>query len=163
LRAVLDEILEVEFLGDEDTGYPTGGFLAWAFERLGVTDPDRVVHLFGGAVKRGITVDIRPETNPTHCCDAAHTPIESDSVEWVMSDPPVSELFNQAFYGIPTKVPTEFEIMKEARRILKVGGCFGMIQPAVPEDIPGLVREKTYAFTTGAPRFVCGWHLLRRV
>jgi hypothetical protein len=163
VRAVLEEILDVEFLGDEDTGYPTGGFLAWAYERLGVTEPDQVVHLFGGGLKRGVTVDLRPEMNPTYCCDAAHTPIDTGSVDWVMSDPPTSELWNAALYGIPSKLPTELELLTEVRRILKVGGCFGMLQPTVPENIPGLVREKTYAITTGAPRFVCGWHLLRRV
>lgn len=162
MRQEVEEIVEAEFLGDDDTGYPTGGFLEWAFDTMGVTDPDRVLHLFGGGVKRGITVDLRPETNPTYCCDVRNVPLPDGSVDWIMADGPITELFNTVLYGLPSKLPDEKEVSQEVRRLLRVGGRYGTLHPIVPEDIEGLVREKTYAVVMGPGRFVCGWHLMRR-
>lgn len=161
-RAVMERVIEAEFLDDEPTGY-AHGFLQWAFDRLGVTDPDKVLHLFSGGVKRGVTVDLRPETNPTVCCDAAHTPLDEASFQWIMADPPPNDLFNSVLYGLPSRLPSEQELLKEVKRLLVPGGVLGILQPTVPEDIPGLKLEKTYAVITGPSRFVCGWHVMRRV
>jgi hypothetical protein len=162
-RVELEDIVEAEFLGDEVAGYPTGGFLDWAFEKMGVTDPDRVLHLFSGGLKRGITVDLRPSTNPTVCCDAAHTPFEDASFDWIMADSPITDLLNTVLYGLPNSLPDEGELRSEVRRLLRPGGCYGFFNPIVPVDMEGLVREKTYAVVTGPGRIVAGWHLMRRV
>jgi SAM-dependent methyltransferase len=162
-RVRFTEAMEASYLGPCPSGYPTGGFLDFAFGTLGVTDPEKVLHFFGGGVRGGVTVDIRPETNPTVCCDVTHTPFEDASFDWIMADGPITNLFNMLLYGIPTKVPDEKDVLAEARRLLRPGGAFGTLHPIVPEDIEGLVREKSYAVITEPGRMVCGWHVMRRV
>jgi len=162
-RVRFTEAMEAEYLGPCPSGYPVGGFLEFAFNTLGVTDPDKVLHFFGGGVKRGITVDIRPETNPTVCCDVTKTPFEDASFDWIMADGPVSHIYNMLLYGIPANAPDEKKVLTEAKRLLRKGGMFGTLHPIVPEDVGGLVREKTYAVITEPGRMVCGWHVMRRV
>jgi hypothetical protein len=157
----MDSIREVDFLGDCVGGYAQG-FLDFAFETLGVTDPDRVLHLFGGGLKRGITVDIRPDMNPTYCCDVRSIPLENGTQDWIMADPPLSDFLNSALYGIDDKNPTELELMLVARRLLKIGGAFGVLHFIVPPSIDGLTLEKTYAVIHEPGRCVAGWHVMRR-
>ena len=162
-RVRFTEAMEAEYLGPCPSGYPVGGFLGFAFETLGVTDPAQVLHFFGGGVRGGITVDLRPETNPTVCCDVRHTPFEDASFDWIMADGPVTPLFNMYLYGIPNGFPDEKDVILEAKRLLRVGGAYGTLTPIVPEDVDGLVREKSYAVITEPGRMVCGWHVMRRV
>ena len=81
----------------EDFGvFPDGGgypirFLDSAYEWLGVTNPDLVLHLCSGSMRRGIRVDVRPEMAPDVVCDARRTPFDDESFDWIMIDPPYSE------------------------------------------------------------------------
>jgi len=161
-RVRFTEAMEAEYLGPCPSGYPSGGFLDFAFQTLGVTDPTKVLHFFGGGVKGGITVDLRAETNPTVCCDVTKTPFEDASFDWIMADGPITNLFNTILYGLPNNLPDEAAVLAEAKRLLRLGGTFGTLHPIVPEDIDGMTREKTYAVITEPGRMVCGWHVMRR-
>lgn len=162
VRVRFTEAMEVEYLGPYPYGYPVGGFLDFAFGTLGVTDPSQVLHFFSGGVRGGVTVDIRPEVNPRVCCDVTHTPFGDGSFDWIMADGPVTPLFNRYLYGVRGNFPEEGAVHAEARRLLRMGGAFGTLSPIIPEDIEGLVREKTYGVVTEPGHMVCGWHVMRR-
>lgn len=139
----------------EDFGpFPDGGgyplrFLERAYALLGVTDPDRVLHLCSGSVRRGVTVDVRPEVNPTVVADARHTPFPDASFRWVLTDPPYSEEYARNLYGTEAHYPEPGAIMAEAARLLEPGGRVGMLHFEVPMIRRPLRLVGVWGVTTG--------------
>ena len=122
----------------EDFGpFPDGGgyplrFLSRAYDWLGVEDPDAVLHLCSGSVNRGITVDIRPEMDPTVVADARHTPFPDASFRWILCDPPYSEEYAKNLYGTAAHYPKPGQLVKEMARLLVPGGRCGLLHFQVP-------------------------------
>lgn len=122
----------------EDFGeFPDGGgyplrFLANAYDWLGVTNPDLVLHLCSGSMLRGVRVDIRPEMNPDVVCDARNTPFPDESFDWIMIDPPYSREYARNLYGTENNYPKPGQLMKEASRLLRPGGRVGLLHFTVP-------------------------------
>jgi len=139
----------------EDFGYfPDGGgyplrFLTKAYQWLGVTDPDLVLHLCSGSMQRGITVDIRPEMNPDVVCDARNTPFDDESFDWIMIDPPYSEEYAGNLYGTAEHYPKPGQLLKEASRLLRPGGRVGLLHFQVPMFRHPLRLVEVRGITTG--------------
>jgi len=112
-------------------GYPKT-FLKHAFATLGVDDPDHVVHLCSGSMLTGIRVDVRPEMKADYVEDCRHTSLPSGRFRYVMADPPYSEDYANSLYRTRDSYPTPYEIMKEACRLLVVGGRFGILHFQIP-------------------------------
>jgi len=139
----------------EDFGpFPDGGwyplrFLGRAYEWLGVTNPDLVLHLCAGSMQRGITVDIRPEMNPDVVCDARATPFDDESFDWIMIDPPYSEEYARNLYGTEKHYPKPGQLMREASRLLRPGGMVGLLHFQVPMVRKPLKIVEVRGITTG--------------
>jgi SAM-dependent methyltransferase len=139
----------------EDFGvFPDGGgyplrFLDSAYEWLGVTNKDLVLHLCSGSMKRGIRVDVRPEMNPDVVCDARNTPFEDETFDWIMCDPPYSEEYARNLYGTEKHYPKPGQLLREATRLLKPGGRVGLLHFQVPMVRKPLHIIEVRGITTG--------------
>lgn len=143
--------LEAEHFGamEPNGGFPAG-FLDFAYEKMGVTDPDRVLHLCAGTLRRGVRVDLRPETSPTYLCDARHTPFSPNSFDWVLSDPPPFPAYTRDVYGLDaSEHPLADEILLEARRVLRKGGKACVLVPYEPTTPEGMERTSVHALLLG--------------
>jgi SAM-dependent methyltransferase len=129
-------------------GYPIG-FVEHAYEWLGVTNPDLVLHLCSGSMRRGIRVDIRPEMEPDVVCDARSTPFDDESFDWIMIDPPYSEEYARNLYGTEKHYPKPGQLMKEASRLLRPGGKVGILHFQVPMVRKPLKIVEVRGITTG--------------
>jgi hypothetical protein len=153
----------------EDFGaFPDGGgyplrFLKRAYDLLGVTDPDKVLHLCSGSMRRGVRVDIRPETNPTVCCDARHTPFADGAFRWVMIDPPYSEDYATNLYGTGAAYPSPASLLKEACRALEPGGSVGFLHFQVPMFRKPLRLRTVMGVTTGLGYAIRAFTVLDKV
>lgn len=155
---------EAEMYDDfpEGGGYPKG-FLTRAFTLMGVDDPDEVLHVCSGSVKVGITVDIRPEKNPTIVADARSIPLPDDSFQWILADPPYTEDHADNLYGTGSVYPSPHIVAQECIRILRPGGFFGFMHPMVPKvKRPGRLL-KVYTITQGMGYNVRAWSLFTKV
>lgn len=143
-------------------GYPSD-FLEWANRTLGVTDSSRVLHMCSGGVKTGITVDIRPELEPTIVADARAIPLPDASVEWIMADPPYTSLFHRELYsGSPDSFPRPSALLREAGRLLVPGGRFGILHYMVPMPIRPLSFVRTYGVSYGFNFTIRAWSVYRK-
>ena len=143
-------VLEASHFGpmEQNGGYPRG-LLDWLYPLMGVEDPDSVVHLCSGSIKRGVTVDIRPEMEPRIVSDCRDTKITANTVRWVVADPPPMPIYNEIIYGIPSKFPKSEEILTEAHRILVPGGKVAILCFAQPDAGPGYRLIGIYALLLG--------------
>ncbi len=132
----------------EGGGYPLR-FLKRAYEWLTVEDPDAVLHLCSGSVNRGITVDIRSETNPTIVADARDVPLPDESFRWIMIDPPYSKEYAENLYGTGGHYPKPGQLMREATRLLVPGGMVGLLHFQVPMIRRPLRMVEVRGITTG--------------
>ena len=147
--------------------FPDGGgfpkrFLKKAFQTLGVTDPDKVLHLCSGSVKKGITVDIRPEMKPTIIADCRNVPLPSNSVNWIIADPPYSKDYATNLYKTGKDYPKPGEILKEASRLLKKGGRVGILHFQVPMFRKPLKLLGVYGITTGLGYAIRAWSVYEK-
>lgn len=143
-------------------GYPKR-FLERAFETLGVTDPEAVLHLCSGSMRSGITVDIRPETSPKIVADCRAVPLPDESVRWIMADPPYAESYAENLYGTGKSYPKPGEILKESARLLVPGGRVGLLHFMVPMVRRPLRLLGVYGVTTGSGYAIRAWSVFEKV
>lgn len=143
-------------------GYPIG-FLERAYETLGVVDPAKVLHLCSGSMKVGVTVDIRPEVDPTIVADCRSVPLPAGTVDWIMADPPYSRDYAANLYGTADAYPLPGEILREASRLLRPGGRVGLLHFQVPmyRGLP-LRLVKVYGVSTGIGFAIRAWTVFER-
>lgn len=127
-------------------GYPLG-FLEFAYDRLGVTDVDQVLHVCSGSMREGVCVDIRAEMAPIVVGDGTRLPIRSRSFRWVLVDPPYSELLARRHFE--TLYPRPKRLLMEVARVLQPGGVAGFLHYDVPHAPPGLERTEIHAVYLG--------------
>ena len=139
-----------------DGGYPSN-FLPYAYETMGVRDPSKVLHLFSGGVRVGITVDIRPECNPTIVADALHVPLEDESFDFIMADPPYGRSYAEHLYGTGKHFPRPSHILREASRLLRPGGRFGLLHYIVPKARHGLQQLGVWGVYIGPDFAIRAW------
>lgn len=142
-------------------GYPKN-FLIRAFETLGVTDPDKVLHLCSGSMRSGCTVDIRAEVGPDIIADCRDVPLPDESVDWIMSDPPYSKEYANNLYGTGDSYPLPGQILKESCRLLKPGGRVGILHFQVPMSRKPLRLVGVWGITTGAGYNIRAWSVFEK-
>lgn len=142
-------------------GYPKG-FMKKAFDTLGVDDPNSVLHLCSGSVKIGTTVDIRRELNPTIVSDCRNVPLPDGSFKYIMADPPYSHDYAQNLYGTGKAYPKPGEILREASRLLSVGGRVGILHFIVPIVRKPLKLIGVWGITTGCGYAIRAWSVFEK-
>ena len=142
-------------------GYPKG-FLEWAYRTMRVSNTNRVLHMCSGSVQTGIRVDIRPELNPDIVADCRHIPLPDESFGWILADPPYSEDYATNLYGTGDHYPLPGQIAREACRLLKPGGLFGLLHFQVPMIRKPLEIVGVYGVTTGSGYAIRAWTLCRK-
>lgn len=142
-------------------GYPKG-FLEWAYKIMGVTDASEVLHLCSGSVLTGVRVDIRPERRPDIVADCRNVPLPDESFKWILADPPYSEDYATNLYGTGEHYPKPGEIAREASRLLKPGGYFGLMHFQVPMLRKPMQLCEVFGITTGAGYAIRAWTLARK-
>lgn len=146
----------------EGGGYPIG-FLRLAYETLGVTDPDQVLHLCSGSMRRGVRVDIRPECEPDIVADCRAVPLPDESFDWIMADPPYAEDYARNLYGTEKHYPKPGQILKEAARLLRPGGRVGLLHFIVPMVRRPLRLVEVRGITTGSGYAIRAWSVCEKV
>ena len=152
----------------EGGGYPNG-FVEWAFDEMdsiagpNVLIPENVLHLCSGSMRIGVTVDIRPEKEPSIVADCRNVPLPDESFDFIMADPPYSEDYATNLYGTGEHYPKPGQILKEACRLLRPGGLVGLLHFQVPMSRKPLKLVKVYGVTTGAGYAIRAWSLFRKV
>lgn len=146
----------------EGGGYPKG-FLEWAYSLMGVDDPGRVLHLCSGSVKTGVRVDIRPEKNPDIVADCTNVPLPDESFDFILADPPYSKEWAKNLYGTDENYPLPGRITKEACRLLKPGGMFGLLHFQVPVWRKPLKLVQVYGITQGSGYAIRAWSLFKKI
>lgn len=157
-------VLEATHYGpmEPNGGYPRG-FLDWLYPAMGVEEPDQVIHLCSGSIRRGVRVDIRPEMDPTILADCRNTGIAANSVKWIVADPPPMPIYNELIYGIPSAFPKSEEILAEAARILIPGGRVAILCFVKPQEPFKLALTGTYAVMVAEPLVIRGLFIYEKV
>jgi hypothetical protein len=97
-------------------------------------DRARTLHLFAGMVDLaqipGDTLDIRPELNPTYCCDAETCEgVDLSQYDFVLADPPYSDKDTE-IYG--TKPLSRSKVLKTLAYGLPVGAYICWVDEVTP-------------------------------
>jgi hypothetical protein len=111
------------------------GFLKWIKE-MGWWG-DKRAYLCAGTPEDddSIRVDVRPEVNPTHLEDATSTSIPSESVDWVIIDPPYTKDLAKEYYNTEKHYHGINLFTKEAERICKPGGLILTLSYEIPKRV----------------------------
>lgn len=147
-------------------GYPHE-FLKWAYRTMARVsgrkcDPDKVLHLCSGSMERGVTVDIRPETNPNIVADCRDTGLADESFDFILADPPYSKEYAKNLYGTEASYPAPSHIVREACRLLKPGGCLGLLHFTVPIFKRPMRLVNVFGISTGCGYNIRAWTLLQK-
>ena len=133
---------DVWALGPSSTGYP-GAFPRglipkikrkwWGSKRL---------WLFSGTFEDidGITVDIKKELKPLVIANCEILPFKSNSLDFVMADPPYSKEESLNLYNLP--YVNIIKTLNEMIRVCKPGGYILFLHRLVPQVFPGLRLSK---------------------
>lgn len=129
-------------LGPPNTGYPGAfpkGLITkikrkwWGQKRL---------WLFSGTFKdtTGITVDIKKEVKPLVLANCEYLPFKTNSLDFVMADPPYSKEESMDLYNLP--YVNVIKTINEMIRVSKPGGYILFLHRLVPSIFPGLNLSK---------------------
>ena len=136
------------FHGSECNGAFPKNFLKWV-EKQGWIGKERCYLCSGNIVdNEAIRVDIRQETNPTHCEDATKTSLKTESFDWVMIDPPYSQELAQKLYKTGEYFKSINEFIKEASRITKKDGLILTLSYEVPKTNKELELKAVWGIYT---------------
>lgn len=83
-----------------------------------------------------VRVDIKPEVNPTHLEDAAHTSLPNDAFDCVIIDPPYTRELAESLYGTGKNFYRISTFTAEGVRIAKPGGLIVSLSYEVPKWPP---------------------------
>ena len=99
----------------------------WGSERL---------WMFSGGFKdpAGTTVDINPKVRPDVVADCESLPFDDESFDFVMLDPPYSELEARQLYNLD--YCNIFKVINEAARVTQPGGCMAVLHRLAPWFAP---------------------------
>ena len=141
-------------------GYPKR-FVEWALAEMNA-DPAGVLHLCSGSMRTGIRVDVRAAMQPDVVADCRRTPFPDESFDWIMADPPYAEDYARNLYGTEKSYPKPGEIAREAARLLRPGGRFGLLHFMVPMVRKPMRIVRVYGITTGSGYAIRAWTLMEK-
>ena len=127
--------------------YPLG-FEKYISKWLGT---DNYIHLFAGLSKTGFRVDIKDEVKPNLVADCQKQPLQSESFEGGMADPPYTEEFAKTLYGC--KYPKWSEWTSELSRVVKKGGKIAIMQNYICPRITKCKFDHIYFIPTRIKQF----------
>lgn len=92
--------------------------------------------MFSGSFKDkgGVTVDINPAVEPDIIANCEALPLEDESFNFVMLDPPYSELEARELYGLD--YCNIFNVINEASRVTRPGGYMAILHRLCPYHAP---------------------------
>lgn len=92
--------------------------------------------MFSGSFKDpgGVTVDINPAVEPDVIANCEALPFEDESFDFVMADPPYSELEARELYGLD--YCNIFKVINEAARVTRPGGIMAILHRLAPFHAP---------------------------
>lgn len=143
-------------------GYPKR-FLKLAYERMGVTNPARVLHVCSGSMRSGVTVDIRQSRNPSVVANGIHLPFFDDYFRWVLVDPPYSREYAENLYGTGAVYPAPGTLLREAIRVCRIGGFVGFMHFCVPKFQRPAKLLAVYGITQGPGYNIRAWSLFTKL
>ena len=86
---------------------------------------ENYIHLFSGLSKTGFKVDIKPEVSPDLVANCEKLPLETESFDGGMADPPYTEKFAKELYNCD--YPKWSLWTAELSRVVKKGGKIGIM------------------------------------
>lgn len=137
-------------------GYPIG-FVEWALKTMRCDDASKVLHLCSGSMRTGTRVDIRAAMEPDIVADCRNVPLPDASWDWILADPPYAQDYAENLYGTGKHYPKPGEIAREACRLLRPGGQFGLLHFLVPMTRRPMRIKAVYGVTTGAGYAIRAW------
>jgi len=141
-------------------GYPKR-FLKRAFEIMGISDPEEVLHVCSGSMRSGICVDIRITQCPTVVADGLNLPFKDESFNFIMIDPPYTPEYAANLYG--TQYPKPGKLLKEAARVLRPGGKVGLLHFMVPMNRYPLKIITIIGITCGLGQQIRAFTILQKL
>jgi SAM-dependent methyltransferase len=92
--------------------------------------------MFSGSFKdpAGTTVDINPDVEPDVIANCEALPFEDESFDFVMLDPPYSELEARELYNL--EYCNIFKVINEAARVTRPGGTMVVLHRLAPWHAP---------------------------
>ena len=112
------------------------GFIKWIQEMQWWGE--KRIYLCSGGIedKDAVTVDIRPETNPSLLGDARDTKLPAESFDIVIIDPPYTKQLAKDYYGTDAVYSGVNSFTKEGERLCKKGGLIVTLTYEIPKRIP---------------------------
>lgn len=104
---------------------------------LGTTN---YVHFFSGTSRTGFRIDINPELMPDLIADVHSVPLESNSFDGGMADPPYTEEFAKNLYN--TKYPRWSIWTRELVRLVRSDGRIAIMQNYIVPKLVDCVYEE---------------------
>jgi len=87
---------------------------------------EKRLHLCSGSVRDGVTIDINPKVRPTIVADLNNgVPLEDNSFDFVLIDPPYSEEKAKSLYAVP--LISVSKLLQEAGRVVRDGGFVALL------------------------------------
>ncbi len=87
----------------------------------------KVLHMFSGSVEWGDTTDIRPESNAKIVAPYDDLPIQDNTYDMVIADPPYNKGFSNEWTTHKKDLPLPKRILIEAARVTKPGGIIAIL------------------------------------
>lgn len=101
------------------------------FEREYPVKDKKILHMFSGSMEWGDTTDIRSETDPTFVAPYNDLPIEDNTYDLVVADPPYNKGFASEWTTHDKDLPKPKHILIEAARVTKPGGIIAILHVIV--------------------------------
>lgn len=123
---------------------------------------ENTLHMFSGAVDLGVTTDFREETHADIVAPFDKIPRPDNSFDAVLADPPYADHWQGQWHG---DLPKPKHILKEATRLVKVGGLIGILHiiiiPAYKEL--NVERVALHPVLTGPNNAIRVFNVFRKV
>lgn len=112
-------------------------------------DRREILHVCSGGLPKGegIRVDLRAEALPDIVADGRDLPLDDASVKAVLIDPPYTEHYAKTLYG--TDYPRPSHLLREAARVVRLGGRIGFVHYITPNPPDGCTYIKSFGLSTG--------------